>query len=71
MTYFPYFHLACCSTMYGLLYPFPSAPKPFGGNPVDVGRIPPSSKKYSFAKPEKPPSPNSDFPVITQYKLYL
>ena len=42
------------------------------GNPVDNGRISPSSKKSClFPTSEKTPLQNRNFHVITQYKFHL
>ena len=46
---------------------------PFRRNPVDEGKIPQSTEKENahFPYQKKCSSPNSNFYVITQYKLYL
>ena len=52
----------------------PPPNQPFGRNPVDGGgeeNPTQQHKKCSFPTPEKFLSPNSNFHVITQYKLHL
>ena len=60
----PPFILFVAPTIYGLPYPFPQTYRRLGS---------PNSQKEKgyFPTPEKSPSPNSNFHVITQYKLHL
>ena len=64
-------HPACCTHHVWTVLPLPPN-LPFARNPVDGGENPAQKhKKCSFPTPEKFLSPNSNFHVITQYKLHL